>query len=97
MTERLIEIGGLRIHLTTNDDPVSLMQSLMRHVSNQEVADMLGISERTVRRWKKEGRLPRHGHARLKLADLIEHLSKAAGGAPKRARKRKQAPMPVET
>jgi excisionase family DNA binding protein len=60
--------------LNADEDPVTVLRSLMRHVSNQEIADMLGISERTVRRWKHEGRLPRREHARLKLADLIAHL-----------------------
>ena len=75
MAERLIELGNLRIHLKEEEDTVSLLQSLMRHVSNQEIADMLGISERTVRRWKREGRLPSRGNARLKLADVLEHLT----------------------
>jgi hypothetical protein len=76
VAERLIELGGVRIHLGVDEDAVSLLRSLMRHVSNQEIADMLGISERTVRRWKRQGRLPRRGHARLKLADLIEHFAR---------------------
>ena len=76
VAERLIELGSVRIHLDANEDALELLRSLMRHVSNQEIADMLGISERTVRRWKHEGRLPRQGHARLKLADLIEHLAR---------------------
>ncbi|MEE8554942.1 MAG: helix-turn-helix domain-containing protein [bacterium] len=75
MAERLIELGNLRIHLKEDEDTVSLLQSLMRHVSNQEIADMLGISERTVRRWKREGRLPSRGSARLKLVDVLEHLT----------------------
>ena len=78
MTERSIEIGGLRIQLTTDEDPVSLVQSLMRHVSNQEVADILGVSERTVRRWKRTGRLPQQEHTRLKLVDVIAHLTQTA-------------------
>lgn len=83
MAERLIELGNLRIHLKEDEDTVSLLQSLMRHVSNQEVADMLGISERTVRRWKREGRLPSRGSARLKLVDVLEHLT--GDNAPGRA------------
>lgn len=86
MAERLIEVGKLRIHLQEDEDAVSLLQSLMRHVSNQEIADILGVSERTVRRWKDQGRLPRREHARLKLADLIEHLSREPESAPKSKR-----------
>ena len=94
MTERLIEIGGLRIHLKPDEDPVTLLQSLMRHVSNQEVADILGISERTVRRWKQAGRLPRKGHARLKLADLIAYLTENGRGRSLPGRRRRNAPGP---
>ena len=81
MAERFIEVGKLRIHLTEDEDAVTLLQSLMRHVSNQKIATILGISERTVRRWKRKGRLPQRGHARLKLADLIEHLAGGMAGA----------------
>jgi phage terminase Nu1 subunit (DNA packaging protein) len=77
VAERLIEVGAVRIHLHEDEDAVALLRSLMRHVSNQEIADIVAVSERTVRRWKKEGRLPRRRHARLKLADLIEHLSRS--------------------
>ena len=80
MAERIIEMGGLKIHLTADEDAVSLVQALMRHLSNQEVADVLGVSERTVRRWKREGRLPDRGNARLRLADLVEHLAGGVGG-----------------
>lgn len=75
MAERSIELGNLRIRLAEEDDAVSMLQSLMRYISNQEIADMLGISERTVRRWKREGRLPTGGKTRLKLADLIPYLT----------------------
>lgn len=77
---RMIELGGLRIHLRADDDPVTVLQSLVRHLSNQEVADILGVSERTVRRWKRQGRLPDRGQARLKLADLLLALAPAGGG-----------------
>ena len=38
MAERFIEVGKLRIHLTEDEDAVTLLQSLMRHVSNQKIA-----------------------------------------------------------
>jgi hypothetical protein len=81
VAERWIELGELRIHLREDEEAVTLLQSLMRHVSNQEIATMLGISERTVRRWKRAGQLPRPEHARLKLADLLGHLSRSLAGS----------------
>ena len=89
VAERLIEVGKLRIHLQEDDDAVSLLQSLMRHVSNQEIATMLAVSERTVRRWMREGHLPQRQHARLKLSDLIEYLSREPEPAPRSKRRRR--------
>jgi len=99
VAERSIEVGNLRIRLQEDDDAVSLLQSLMRHVSNQEIATMLAVSERTVRRWMRDGRLPRRQHARLKLADLIEYLSREPEPAPQprfRPRGREARPLLTE-
>ena len=98
VAERLIEVGKLRIHLQEDDDAVSLLQSLMRHVSNQEIATMLAVSERTVRRWMRAGHLPQRQHARLKLSDLIEYLSREPEPTPRskrRLRLRGHEPRPL--
>ena len=82
MAERTIELGGLRIHLNADEDAVSMVQALMRYLSNQEVADVLGISERTVRRWIKQGALIAHrfGHQwRVSEPDLALFLRERRG------------------
>ena len=73
---RMIELGPLRIHLGEGDDAIAMVQSLARRLSNQEAAEILGVSERTVRRWKRAGKLPGGDNSRLKLADLLLMPSK---------------------
>lgn len=52
------------------DDEISV--KLARRVTTQEAADILGITERTVRRWRRNGRLPKRV-GRLTLGDLLEN------------------------
>ena len=62
------------------DEALTIIQGLLRHVNNKEVASMLGISERTVRRWKLAGRLPNKEHEQISLLELIMHLMRIDGG-----------------
>ena len=73
---RTIELGHLRIHLDEDEETVTVLQSLARHLSNQETAEILGVSERTVRRWKRKGRLPCGENTRLSFADLLVTLTR---------------------
>lgn len=63
------------MQLDSNEEAVSLLTSLLRHLSNKEVATMVGVSERTVRRWKLEGRLPSRTNEPVMLADLLLYLA----------------------
>lgn len=73
---RTIELGHLRIHLDEEEETVTVLQSLARYLSNQETAEILGVSERTVRRWKRKGRLRCGENMRLSFADLLLTLTR---------------------
>ena len=71
----MIEFGAVRVYLGDADEALAMLQALVRHITNKEAAALLGVSERTVRRWKREGRLPsRHGD-QIMLVELLEHLA----------------------
>ena len=63
-TMRTIEVGAVKIHLQEGEEAVSMLEALLRPLSNKEVAAMIGISERTVMRWKQAGRLPARERAK---------------------------------
>ena len=72
---RTIEIGEVKIHLEKNEEAVDMLQALLRPLSNKEVAAMIGISERTVVRWKQTGLLPARETGQLLLVDLVRHMA----------------------
>lgn len=72
---RTIEVGAVKIHLKENEEAVALLESLLRPLNNKEVAAMIGISERTVMRWKRSGRLPTRNKGQIFVLDLIRHLA----------------------
>ena len=72
---RIIEVGAVKIHLDENEEVVSLLQALLRPLNNKEIATVVGISERTVLRWKKEGRLPSRQKGQVLLVDLLRHIA----------------------
>lgn len=79
---RTIEVGAVKIHLQEGEEAVSMLEALLRPLSNKEVAAMIGISERTVMRWKQAGRLPAREGGQVFMVDLIRHLApeQAKGG-----------------
>ena len=72
---RIIEVGAVKIHLDENEEVVSLLQALLRPLNNKEIATVVGISERTVLRWKKEGRLPSRQKGQVLMVDLLRHIA----------------------
>ena len=79
---RTIEVGAVKIHLQENEEAMAMLESLLRPLSNKEVAAMIGISERTVMRWKQAGRLPSRGSGQVFMVDLIRHLAPPEQGQP---------------
>jgi len=72
---RIIEVGSVKIHLQEGEEAVSMLEALLRPLSNKEVAAIIGISERTVMRWKQAGRLPARESGQVFMVDLIRHLA----------------------
>jgi FixJ family two-component response regulator len=72
---RTIEVGAVKIHLEKQEEAKEMLEALLRPLSNKEVAAMIGISERTVMRWKLTGRLPSRGNGQVFMVDLIRHLA----------------------
>ncbi|HQU45001.1 MAG: MerR family transcriptional regulator [Burkholderiales bacterium 21-58-4] len=59
------------------------MQKLTDYLMTAEAADMLGVSQNTLRAWAKEGKIPIHrnpvnGYRLFKRADLEKLLKKTA-------------------
>lgn len=75
MGTRTIEVGAVKIHLREDEEAMVLLEKLLRPMSNKEVAAMLGISERTVMRWKRAGRLPSRESGQVFMVDLIRHVA----------------------
>lgn len=76
----ILKLGPIQLEFSREDEALTIIQGLMRHVNNKEVAGMLGISERTVRRWKLAGRLPNKEHEQISLLELMMHLMRIDGG-----------------
>lgn len=77
---RRIELGAIRLYFDSMEEAVAVLSALVRHLTNKEAATMLGVSERTVRRWKGEGRLTAaESGGALTLADLLQRHVAAAG------------------
>ena len=53
-----LELGALKIELDEGDDVEAFFRGLFRHFNNMELSEMLGVSPKTVTRWKRDGRLP---------------------------------------
>ena len=74
-------VGAVTVEVEHPDAADAFLRSLFRHLTNQEVADLLGVTDKTVRRWQRSGRLPHRPGGQTLLLDLVTHL----GAAPPRA------------
>lgn len=72
-----LELGALRIELEAGDDVEAFFRSLFRHFNNMELSEILGVSPKTVTRWKRDGRLPAGSGKGLAMVELL-----AAVGSP---------------
>ena len=76
-----MELGSFKIVLDPEDDREAVFRWIFRNLSNKELGEILGVTEKTVRRWKVNGRLPCRENGRIMLLDLVHHLApKAAKG-----------------
>lgn len=74
-------VGAVTVEVEHPDAAESFLRSLFRHLTNQEVAELLGVTDKTVRRWQRSGRLPYRPGGQTLLLDLVTYL----GAAPPRA------------
>jgi hypothetical protein len=80
-----LELGTVNVVLDADEDPAVFLKRLYRHLTNLEVGEILGVSNKTVQRWKREGRLPSRGTGQIMLLDLLHFLDPgwAAGTRPR--------------
>lgn len=52
-----MEFGAVKIHVRTVNEARELLAPFLRVSNRKELAQLLGISERTLRRWSRDGRL----------------------------------------
>ena len=72
-----IELGFLQIHLPEGAEATGMVEILLRPLVNKQIAAMLGISERTVIRWKRAGMLPCRGKSQVFMMDLLRFVSES--------------------
>lgn len=69
-----LELGALTVEVERQEDAAAFVRGLLRHLNNVEVAGLLGVSTKTVRRWKRAGRLPDPAGGQINLLELLHHL-----------------------
>ena len=74
-----LELGALTVEVERQEDAAAFVRGLLRHLNNVEVAGLLGVSTKTVRRWKRTGRLPDPAGGQMHLLALLQHLQPQRG------------------
>ena len=74
-----LELGALKIELDEGDDVEAFFRGLFRHFNNMELSEMLGVSPKTVTRWKRDGRLPGGSGTGLTMLEQLGAVEGAAG------------------
>lgn len=82
---QVIEIGGIRFHLSEDEDAVDVAARLAEPLSTKRVGDLLNMSERTVARARDRGDLPWKEGKKLTLYDILLHAVPEKLGALKPA------------
>ncbi|MEE8434145.1 MAG: hypothetical protein V3S64_05085 [bacterium] len=77
-----LELGALKIELEEGDDVEAFFRSLFRHFNNMELSEMLGVSPKTVTRWKRDGRLPGGPGKGLTMLELLGAVKEGAVAGP---------------
>lgn len=77
-----LELGALKIELEEGDDVEAFFRSLFRHFNNMELSEMLGVSPKTVTRWKRDGRLPGGPGKGLTMLELLSAVKGSAVEGP---------------
>ena len=76
-----LTVGSVSVEVEHQEAADAYLRSLLRLLNNLEVADLLGVTDKTVRRWKRSGRLPSRSGGQVMLLDLLAHLHTVPGSA----------------
>ena len=78
-----IELGQLIVEVASEAELQSVLQGLLRALTDKDIGRIMEVSDRTVRRWRRCGALPERGPGgagRLTLLDLLkEHAPEHSG------------------
>jgi hypothetical protein len=92
-----MELGAVSVEVDGQAELDAFLRRILRALTNKEVGAFLGVTERTVRRWKLEGRLPGPRKGQVTVLELLQFLQ-AQGSAPGEARAQprpRHLPRPV--
>jgi hypothetical protein len=72
-----VELGAVRIYAETAADVHAVLEPLLQLASQKNLAQLLGISTRTLQRWQRDGRVPpAGGHL---LAQVVGDMATRTG------------------
>ena len=82
VTAFCVELGAVRIYAETAADVHAVLEPLLQMASQKNLAQLLGISTRTLQRWQRDGRVPAAGgHL---LARVVGDLATRTGSGSSR-------------
>jgi hypothetical protein len=67
-----LELGAFTVEVERQEDAAAFLCGLLRRLNDKQVGEVLGVTDKTVRRWKREGRLPNEKNGRLSLLHLLQ-------------------------
>ena len=85
MTETTIDIGPVHITMPTEAACEAAIRYLHQPLTGEQAADYLGVSIKTIYRWRRQGRLPSPHTGPLRRIDLLSLMPlppQRAGGSP---------------
>jgi 6-phosphogluconate dehydrogenase (decarboxylating) len=74
-----VEVGAVRVYVDTIAEVHAVLEPLLQFSSQKKLAQLLGISTRTLHRWRHSGRLPPAGGGML--AEVVGRLGTQTGSA----------------
>ena len=70
-----LELGAFTVEVERQEDAAAFVCGLLRRLNNRDVGHLMGVTDKTVRRWRREGRLPSEEGAQLTLLNLLYYLA----------------------
>ena len=70
-----LELGAFTVEVERQEDAANFVCGLLRRLNNRDVGHLMGVTDKTVRRWRREGRLPSEEGAQLTLLNLLYYLA----------------------